>query len=171
LPVPNATAAGRSHVREIGGWFCLLAVLTFCGEALGYAACLLIERLPPHPLGLAALAAVALGVAGVGTVLLDWLVLDAMRRLTLEAAELRAQAAHGREMEAQLNSRSEQQRRLRHDLRGALSPALLTADRLLTHADPAVQRTGSIIVRCVERATGLILESSSPDQVSPLADP
>ena len=31
---------------------------------------------------------------------------------------------------------------LRHDIRGILSPALLTADRLLNHADPAVKRAG-----------------------------
>ncbi len=168
--MPNSPFAGRSHVREIGGWFSLLVVLILCGEGLGYGACLLVERLPPHPLALTALAAVALVVGGVGTVLLDWLVLDAMRRLTTEAADLRVQAARGRDMEDQLNSRVEQQRRLRHDLRGALSPALLTADRLLTNADPAVQRTGSIIVRCVERATGLLIEAP-PSEVSPLADP
>ena len=31
---------------------------------------------------------------------------------------------------------------LRHDLRGAISPAALIADRLLQNADPAMQRSG-----------------------------
>lgn len=39
-----------------------------------------------------------------------------------------------------------------HDLRGVLSPALLTAERLQMHADPAVQRHAGLIVRAVERA-------------------
>lgn len=46
--------------------------------------------------------------------------------------------------------------RLRHDLRGALSPALLSADRLLASDDPATRHTGEIVVRAVERATALM---------------
>jgi hypothetical protein len=46
--------------------------------------------------------------------------------------------------------------RLRHDVRGALSPALLTADRLLASDDPATKHTGEIIVRAVERATAMM---------------
>lgn len=45
---------------------------------------------------------------------------------------------------------------LRHDLRGALSPALLMADRLTTNPDPPVQRAGEVIVRSIDRATALI---------------
>lgn len=45
---------------------------------------------------------------------------------------------------------------LRHDLRGALSPALLMADRLTTNPDPAVQRAGEVVVRSIDRATALI---------------
>ncbi len=45
---------------------------------------------------------------------------------------------------------------LRHDLRGALSPALLMADRLTTNPDPAVRRAGEVVVRSIDRATALV---------------
>ena len=48
---------------------------------------------------------------------------------------------------------------LRHDLRGVLSPALMMSDRLLNHADPAVQRAGTAVVRSIERATSLLATS------------
>ena len=43
-----------------------------------------------------------------------------------------------------------------HDLRGILSPALLTAERLQGSDDPVVRRSGDALVRTVERATGLV---------------
>ncbi len=43
-----------------------------------------------------------------------------------------------------------------HDLRNALSPALLSAERLELHSDPAVRRSGSILVRAVENATDMV---------------
>ena len=46
--------------------------------------------------------------------------------------------------------------KINHDLRGILSPAMLTAERLQMHADPAVQRAGDVLVRGVERATELV---------------
>lgn len=45
---------------------------------------------------------------------------------------------------------------MRHDLRGTLSPALMISDRLLNHADPAVQRAGQTVVRSIERATAAL---------------
>ena len=48
---------------------------------------------------------------------------------------------------------------LRHDLRGVLSPALMMSDRLLKHADPAVQKAGHAVVRSIERATTLLADS------------
>ncbi len=42
--------------------------------------------------------------------------------------------------------------RLRHDLRGILSPALLLADRLLTSSDPIAQRTAQVVIQTIERA-------------------
>jgi signal transduction histidine kinase len=43
--------------------------------------------------------------------------------------------------------------KINHDLRGILAPAMLTAERLLAHPDPAVRRAGRIVERTVERAT------------------
>jgi signal transduction histidine kinase len=43
-----------------------------------------------------------------------------------------------------------------HDLRGILASAMLAAERLQMHADPAVQRTGDILIRAVDRATELV---------------
>lgn len=65
---------------------------------------------------------------------------------------------------------------LRHDLRGVLSPALMVSDRLLNHADPAVQRAGTAVVRSIERATALLANSKdsmqpgTPGQASAAAD-
>ncbi len=52
---------------------------------------------------------------------------------------------------------------LRHELRGALSPALMVSDRLLKSEDPLVRRAGDAVVRSVERATALI----GQDQLRP----
>ena len=48
---------------------------------------------------------------------------------------------------------------LRHDLRGILSPALLTAERLLNYEDPIVRRAGEIMVKTVERASARLAET------------
>lgn len=53
--------------------------------------------------------------------------------------------------------------KLRHDLRGALSPALMVSDRLVDNPDPAVSRAGAAVVRSIERATEL-LASTSPGE-------
>jgi signal transduction histidine kinase len=45
--------------------------------------------------------------------------------------------------------------KVNHDLRGILSPAMLTAERLQSHADAGVVRAGDILMRAVERATDL----------------
>jgi hypothetical protein len=49
--------------------------------------------------------------------------------------------------------------KLRHDMNGILSPALLSADRLLAHADPVVRRAGEIVVSTVERAAARMAET------------
>lgn len=46
--------------------------------------------------------------------------------------------------------------RVSHDLRGILSPALLSAERLQGNTDPALRRIGDSIARTVERATELV---------------
>jgi signal transduction histidine kinase len=43
-----------------------------------------------------------------------------------------------------------------HDLRGILTPALLTAERLQLSQDPKVQRAGEMLVQVVDRATDLV---------------
>ena len=57
---------------------------------------------------------------------------------------------------------------LRHDIRGILSPALLVADRLLAHEEPAVRRAGEVITRTVERASTRLAETRL-DQVAPVS--
>jgi hypothetical protein len=48
---------------------------------------------------------------------------------------------------------------LRHDLRGALSPALILSDRLVTSTDPAIRKAGEAVVRSIEQASALIAAS------------
>jgi signal transduction histidine kinase len=43
-----------------------------------------------------------------------------------------------------------------HDLRGILTPALLSAERLQLHQDPKVQRAGETLIQAVDRATELV---------------
>ena len=43
-----------------------------------------------------------------------------------------------------------------HDLRNSLSPALLSAERLEMHPDPAVRRSGATLVRAVDNATEMV---------------
>lgn len=43
-----------------------------------------------------------------------------------------------------------------HDLRGILTPALLTAERLQLNSDPKVQRAGETLAQAVDRATDLV---------------
>ncbi len=63
---------------------------------------------------------------------------------------------------------------LRHDLRGAVSPAALIADRLRQNADPALQRSGKTIGIVVERvlaildATCQVVPPRGPGQVGPV---
>ena len=46
--------------------------------------------------------------------------------------------------------------KISHDLRGILSPALLTAERLQMSQESAIKRAGDTLVRAVERATELV---------------
>jgi hypothetical protein len=45
---------------------------------------------------------------------------------------------------------------LRHDMRGAISPAALIADRLKQSSDPAMQRSGKTIGIVVERVLAIL---------------
>ena len=136
--------------------FAVLAATILAGLVVGVWACtvldLAITTLPAWLL----LGAVQLITAAAGTLMLHKNII-APHLLATQAAAAGAAAAA---------VRLESQRRLRHDIRGALSPALLTADRLLTHSDPAVQRAGDIVVRAVERAAAL-LSDPAPDATPP----
>nr|WP_321985409.1 hypothetical protein [uncultured Lichenicoccus sp.] len=59
----------------------------------------------------------------------------------------RAQAA-----EQALVQRDATMSKLRHDLRGILSPAMLMADRLATSEDPFARRTAETLIKTIERA-------------------
>lgn len=50
---------------------------------------------------------------------------------------------------------------LRHDLRGALSPALILSDRLVASSDPAIRKAGEAVVRSIEQASALIAASKT----------
>ncbi len=65
----------------------------------------------------------------------------------LAAAVARAAAAEAR---SETLARAASQ--MRHDLRGILSPALLTADRLAMSQDPVSRRAGEAMIMTVERA-------------------
>ena len=132
--------------------FALLAPVALAGIALGGGACALLGLEQLTPAVWAVLGAGALLGIAAGTLMLHRVVIVPY----LQAAETAAVA------QAASAVRLEAHRRLRHDIRGALSPALLTADRLLTHADPAVQRAGDIVVRAVERAAALLSDTQAP---------
>ncbi len=53
---------------------------------------------------------------------------------------------------------------LRHDVRGALSPAMLVADRLLDSNDPATKRAGEVVVASIERVEKRLLETREQRQ-------
>jgi hypothetical protein len=65
-----------------------------------------------------------------------------------------------RDAAAQANARVEASEaalaKLRHDIRGALSPALLSADRLTMSEDPATARAASLVVDAIERVSALL---------------
>ena len=55
---------------------------------------------------------------------------------------------------------------VRHDVSGALTPALMVADGLQSHADPKVQRAGGKIADSILRATKLL--KATRDVVPPV---
>jgi signal transduction histidine kinase len=63
-----------------------------------------------------------------------------------------------------------------HDLRGILTPALLTAERLQLNTDPRAQRAGEILVQAIDRAADLVRrtldyarEGPPPLELAPVA--
>jgi signal transduction histidine kinase len=51
--------------------------------------------------------------------------------------------------------------RLTHDLRGAMSPALLMAERLERHDDPAVRQAAEVVAKAMQRASTMCREVSA----------
>ena len=51
--------------------------------------------------------------------------------------------------------------KLTHDVRGALSPALLMAERLENHADPAVRQAATTITKSMDRAAAICRDTSA----------
>jgi signal transduction histidine kinase len=91
------------------------------------------------------------------------LVMAARYRSTLAAkdAELAAQREHldiSAHAAAELAEMRSAASVLRHDLRGILSPALLSADRLANSPDAAVRKAADIVIRCVERASARLAD-------------
>jgi hypothetical protein len=140
IGVTNEPPARRGAAAAYPAILILLAA-----EALGFA-------LRPAGVAVACIAMLVVAVAA-GPVL--------HRRLEA-AAKLRADASVAAVNEQAAAGQREAQRQLRHDIRGALSPALLTADRLLGNEDPKVRRAGEIMVKAVERAAALLADPATP---------
>ena len=152
-------------------WVLAAMALALLTEAIGYGVCILVGILPPSGTAWASLLLAAIVVGGAGGWVTARLVIGPIRAIAEEAASLRTDAAQMPDMHAQLAARQTQQRQLRHDIRGALSPALLTADRLLTSGEPGVKRSGEIVVRSVEKAIALLADPRPDPAPNPPADP
>jgi hypothetical protein len=73
----------------------------------------------------------------------------------LDALSQRAEQAEARVLEQERTLV-----RLRHDLRGILSPALLLADRLSASEDPLARRTANAMILTIERAEQALVTKS-----------
>ena len=80
------------------------------------------------------------------------LVLYGLMPAAFTAPDHAAAQAHIDALEARASS-------FRHDLRGALSPALIVSDRLVTSSDPATRWAGEAVARSIEQASALIAAS------------
>jgi hypothetical protein len=101
---------------------------------------------------MAAETGVAIAGAGMG---FGWLV----RFLMAPGGDAAAGTAEAEMVAERLQNLEARTSSLRHDLRGILSPALLTAERLLGHEDPVIRRAGEMMVKTVERATERLAET------------
>jgi hypothetical protein len=147
---------------QIAG-YCVAVLLV--GEIAG-AAYLLPLAGPAVGLGAALLAALAV-----------WLMMapaaDAARK---DIASLRQELDVATQGVNRLKALERNVTSLRHDLRGILSPALLTADRLLENENPAMRRVAEVVIRTVDRATNRLAETKlgapeSANKATPLERP
>jgi hypothetical protein len=97
--------------------------------------------------------------AAVGALAVCAFMLPRMRALMLAEHTLREQRDQAAGAQVHLSDMQAQLSVLRHDLHGILSPALLSADRLTSSEDPAIRKTGEIVIRTVERATARLAET------------
>ena len=75
-----------------------------------------------------------------------------MTRSAEDQALIDSLTARAEQAEARAQAQDRDISRLRHDLRGILSPALLLADRLSASADPLARRTAEVVISTIERA-------------------
>lgn len=61
----------------------------------------------------------------------------------------------------------EQAKRLSHDVRGALTTAMLVAERLQSHSDAAVVRYAGLIAQAIEAATQAVRGAAQPSAATP----
>ena len=143
----------------------LVAVLSLLAVAVVFGACSLVLALlglgVPFLLaapGVSALAGLALFAVLRDRVLRPFgaLARGGSDRLPPELDAISRELREARALQSRLQEMDDAAAVLRHNLRGALSPALMMADRLIAHKDPAVQRAGEIVVRSIDRATALI---------------
>lgn len=92
--------------------------------------------------------------AALGASACTGLVLYGFMRVTSGMPGHDAAQARINEVEAQVSS-------LRHELRGALSPALILSDHLVASTDPAIRKAGEAVVRSIEQASALIAASKA----------
>jgi signal transduction histidine kinase len=90
---------------------------------------------------------------------------DAARELAAMQRELRAALWRN----ARLAALGTAVAKVSHDLRGILSPALLTAERLQMSQEPSIKRAGDTLVRAVERATDLVRRTVEFARETPIA--
>ncbi len=112
-----------------------------------------------------------LALMGVGTpFLLAALGASACVGLVLYGLMPRTVAApdHAADAQARIDTIEAGVASLRHDLRGALSPALILSDRLVASSDPAIRKAGEAVVRSIEQASALIAASKA---LEPPGDP
>ncbi|QDH17530.1 hypothetical protein [Swingsia samuiensis] len=64
-------------------------------------------------------------------------------------------------MTSQSTANHDKTKKLRHDLRNALSPALLCADILTAHPDATVQKNAYLITSALENALALLKQTTS----------
>ena len=86
-----------------------------------------------------------------------------LRRDRLSSEQLhQAAVRQATENEGRLAEAASAMSTLRHDLRGILSPALLTADRLAMSQDPVARRAGEAMISTVERAEARLAPQPDP---------